>query len=265
MHKLIKTYLNSFTFPEKFWYSLILDIFFIAIIAGAFFFLSTYTQDNLMKITGNTNPDNLQNYLAQLSPLELQSFASEMQAFLIIFIVGFVVLLLATWGLYSFSRALIWNHFLDKKVTLHWRWNLLYLALLIPAIVLILLLVLINTFFGLIISFVGENFFFDFLTTVSSLTFIFAFLIILLAIEYTFAKKYKIGESIIESFHLLKWSNLWPMYLFFILTAAVLSLIVFGLTFVFSFSNMTWLNVLVTLFFFSWLRLYFFNSVHESH
>ena len=122
-----------------------------------------------------------------------------------------IVMVIIFLFLFSYSRAVIWNHLLGKTVTAktYWRWNVLNLSLLIPLLLFTLLLVMVKVLFFVTLNQVVKIFPLFYLTHTTAVDNIrlvlnylvsfylfLVFIAIVFSIYHNFARNYRIWNSI---------------------------------------------------------------------
>lgn len=91
------------------------------------------------------------------------------------------------------------------------------------------------------------------------------FLIFVFLVYFSFAERYKVWESIGKGFGLVKakWKRLWKLWLLALGTAAVVTLVLLPVRGLFYGYGLTVLNLVVSLLFLAWMRVYLFKMVKE--
>ena len=271
MSKHLATFIHSFRFSEKHWFSFVLDFVLVGLIVLLFSLWNNLAKSKYIALVGTTPPADFQQLLLSKAPDQLQIFVQQLQTFLIFFIIGFVLLLLFSWLLFSLDIAVVWNYLLNKPFHFrrYWRWNVLHLALILPVLVYFFLFILVKVILG-----VG----FSALTTQSLVLqnidqfvnfFAALFLLIVLSlIYYSFSTGYAVFQSIVAGFNLLQqhWKSLWRALLLMVVVAYVVSFIIWLLQrqFILSSTIMLGINIFISLLYLSWLRMYLLSLIHES-
>lgn len=196
-----------------------------------------------------------------------------------------IVLIVVFLFLFSYSRAVIWNHLLGKKVSAktYWRWNVLNLALIIPLVLFGLLLVIVKIVFFFILNQLVKLFPLFYLAHTTAvdntrlvLNYLLSFYLFLVFISivffiyHHFAKNYRVWNSIGAGFNQFNRNK--KKIFFSLLLALIPALVLPLLTFPISTQLLyapPWVSVVLYIILFSfylaWLRLFVLkNLVHGS-
>jgi len=266
MNKHLRNYIRSFRFGKDYLYTLGLDVLFFGIIALALYsFNKLVTQQAYLISNGKTTVE-LKQMLMSMDPVKAQAMLASLKSFVFTFVVGIVILVVGGFLLYSLSRKLIWNRLTGHK-TKYWRWNILNLVLLIPLLIYLIFYSLVKIFLGSIISLMKNQIWINIFDSILSLGLLIGFLIFLYLVYSIFCKKYEVWESMGLGFKLIKkkWSRIWPLFIFSIITGLGVSLIwipfntwFFGQTII--------LGIIsggLSLIYLAWLRIYLYHTVKE--
>lgn len=276
----LKNYFQSFQFNKLFWEVFAIDFLFFAIVGLSFSVISNFLTRWSSKAMGGMSVEQMQNFFITASPEQMLPMATIMKNYLLSAILIFLAMTVIYFLLYSFTRGLIWNHIIKKKLTkkTYWKWNSLNLALILPILLYSLVAALSKLLFIVLLRFLFtisptfyvsfENIFDGFfliLNGLMNLIIVLVALTIIFLAYYTFTQKYKIWESVGSSFHLFKlhWSKLWPLLLLATFTAGILTLIL--LPFKSWLQSQTFIlatvNLIVSVFYLAWLRIYLVKTI----
>ena len=280
MNRHIKNYLKSFNFKRKFWEIFAIDFVTISVIYFFSMLFANYLNKNIAILTSGQTPEQLQTLLSTASPEELLPFLTQLKSFMLIFLLGLAFILIMSLFLFSFSRALIWNKLHHKKLTkkTYWRWNILNLTLLFPLFLLLLVAIIVKLIFNFIFSklitlsptfAVTHPQFMQIIQLILHNTVNFFLVLLLLVViffaYYIFADKYKVWFSIGDAFSMVKskWSRIWRMLLLALFTAVILTLILLPIRKLLLPYQFTYfiINVIISLIYLSWLRIYLLKTV----
>ena len=200
------------------------------------------------------------------SPEQAQQILLSLKSSLVIFIVVNLVLAIAFFMFYSYTRSFIWNNLRNKKFKNNFKWNGLNLALFIP----LLGYILVCFFIGLFLKYIYRSFTNDIVFTILNasinLIFIMIFILYLFIVYYVFTDKNKVWNSIGESFNLikLKWSKLWVMFLYVIAVIVVVNLFLYlvGSKILLGYPTaFSVINSLSLFLIFTWMRIYLVKTI----
>jgi len=265
----MKHYLNSFK-DKRILPTLTVDLIFVTIIYFLFTFFSGYLNKISLTLTAGQTIEQLQQ-LMLTAPQQAEQILSQYLHFAIIVIITFILLLIVTLLLCSLARAVIWNYLLKKKLThkKYWKWVLLNVIIIVPFILYLIVAVIIKLLLNQLIFLIKNQALANFFNSIVLFIIILIFVIYLFLTYYSFTKNHQIWESLGSAFSLIKsnWNGLWKMTLWVILTAIVLGLI---LTFILNYliSNpalITIINLLFSLIYLAWVRIYLFRIIHHEH
>ncbi len=266
----IKQFIRSFKVEDSFWYTLIVDIAFFAVIAFLFQSFGRFVQQKLSQL-GGMDPTEIQNIIMSMNPDQIQGYVNQLKWFVFAFIAGWVVIMLVTVLVSSLSRTIIWNRILDRKFSLkrYWRWNLyilLFAAMLILYFAAFLAVKLGLTF---LISYFNNAYLVQLFSQLVNLLGFAILLVFLLLANYSFARKYKVFASLADTFATIRkrWSQLWKAFVFSYLVLVVMGLLIALAQFYLfqSSRNGAFFSIGLLLLYISWLRLYLFKAVHHGH
>ena len=279
MNKHFKNYLNSFKFDSFHWKTFLYDFSFFAVVLLVLYFINTILQSKLSKIMGGKTTEQLQQSLLN-SPEVMLPVMQQLLGYLIITILILLVFCVSAFLVYGLIRARIWNTLHHKTFTKkkYWKWNVLNLALIIPSLIYLLFYLFVKTVFSGIVNFffgINSSLYYKFPYLMESITLsingIMTFMLLLLWIiivfltYYSFTQKYKVWESIGDSFHLLKkyWSRLWRILLLTTLTALLLTLVLWPIRslLVNQPFMLTTLNLIFSVLYLAWFRIYLVKTI----
>ncbi len=282
--KQFRIFFNSFRLGENFGYTFLADAVTFSLIFTAFTLFASYVQEKSVEIMQGRSVEEIQQ-LAAAGTEQLLPFLTEVRFFLTWSLTALLVMVIASFGFYSYSQAVIWNHLQNKKVDrkTYWRWNALNLALLLPlagfgivfVVIKILLLLLIDIIYGLFpVFYITHAQVMDTIrmaaTSIAGFYLILVFVLFILLIQHSFVRKYKVWESISSGFVLLKQKRkkAFILLLFAVGTAEILTLLTSLLRQPLMYTTplaAAIVNIILVASFLAWLRLYVFKTLlHES-
>ena len=259
--QIIKEYINTLQFNQKFWKTFMIDALFFILFLAALFWLV-----NSIEAKGQELNNILPSNDLTASPEQLLPVMKELKYFLLYSIFTGALILLLSFFAYSFSRALIYDEISEKKQAkkTFWKWSRLNLAL--------LLLLLIYSVVALLILFL-LSFFFDpiqnpavkvFLNNLITATLQLFFILFLFCTYNYFVYNLKVWNSVKQALQFIKNRKFVKMFLFSLITVAIIYFIRWGLREIFLNKisiAYPWAETLTDLIFilllFSWLRLLF--------
>ena len=267
----IKKYLKSLNFGKEHLYSLVADILTILIIVGLFYGFNFYLKEKTNALGSFSTPEQLQQALISMAPQEMENMLIQIKSILFVFLFGILFLVTASWLIYSYSRANLWNHLLQKKLAKsnYWRWNGLMALLFIITLIYALTALILKLLLLYLSSRLWQNT--TFLQTIDNIAnalFIIFFFIFVSVNYYSFAEKYKVFESVGETFRKFRrlGSKIWLLFLLSVITAILPFLIsLLFQTLNLSSRGLIFFNVIFSLLFLSWLRIYLLKTIHEHH
>ncbi|MBI2125591.1 hypothetical protein HYV87_05305 [Candidatus Woesearchaeota archaeon] len=195
-----------------------------------------------------------------------------------------IVLVIFFLFLFSYSRAVIWNHLQGRKVTrkTYWRWNVLNLSLLIPLFLFGLVLVIAKIILSFSLNQIIKLFPLFYIThTVAvdnvrlvlqyllNFYLLLVFISLVFLIYHSFAKSYKIWNSIGMGFSLFNKNKkrLLLALLLALIPAIILPLITIPLSTQLLYAP-PWVSVMLYIILFSiylaWLRLYLLKIISHG-
>jgi hypothetical protein len=269
MNKHIWNYRDSFKFKKEHWRTLLIDAGFLGVMFTVISFFGNLIKKKAEMLSQGQTAEQLPQMLLNMQTVESEVFLASMQSFVITFIIGIVVILVGGLLLYSLTRKLIWDYLLQKKFNkkTYWRWNLLNLALIIPAIFYFLAFGFINLSLGYLFAKLNSQAILSAFYGLANLFLLFILVVFIFLVYYNFAKDYKVWESVGKAFSLIKekWNKIGTMFLFILGTAVILSLVLWPLgnllsgkpTALFS------INAIISLFFLAWMRIYIFRTIER--
>lgn len=222
--------------------------------------------------------------LAASGTEQLLPFLTEVRSFLLWSLAALLFLVLASFCLYSYSQAVIWNHLENKKVSrkTYWRWNALNLALLLPLAGFSIVYLIAKIFLLLVIDFIYGWFPVFYITHASLMDsirmavtgivgfyLILVFVLLILFIYHRFSRKYKVWEAVSSGFILLKQKGrkALVMLIFAAGIAEALTLLTSLLRQPLMYAAplaAAIVNILIAALFLAWLRLFVFKALlHE--
>ncbi len=279
-----KVFFNSFKLGKDFWYTFLADTVAYSLIFTVFTLFAAYVREKSVEIMQGRSIEEIQQ-LAASGTEQLLPFLTEVRSFLLVSLTALLFLAIASFFLYSYSQAVIWNHLEKKKVSrkTYWRWNALNLALLLPlagfgivfVAVKIFLLLIIDAIYGLFpVFYITHTQMMDTIrlvvTGIAGFYLILVFVLLILLIYHNFAKKYKVWEALSSGFIILKQKSRKAgfLLLFAAGTAEILTLLTSLLRQPLMYTTplaAAIVNIIIAALFLAWLRLYVFKSLlHES-
>ncbi|MDO8656929.1 MAG: hypothetical protein Q7K45_06855 [Nanoarchaeota archaeon] len=283
MNQHLQHYVDSLKVKKVFWITFLVDFIFFGAAGIAFSKYLTYLQNTSLELVAGRTPEQIQQLIAT-TPEQALPFLEGLKSFLLVSIGTLLLLAIITFLLFSLEQAFIWNTLQQKKVTskTYWRWNLLYLGLIIPLLLYGLgagIVKLVTSSLLRVLGNLNPSFYFQnaalvdgiilaLNNAVSFILVLFALLIIFLICS-TFTEKYKVWSSISEGLSKLKprWSVWWRMVLLMTATAIIITFIVIPLRnalFIYPFLESV-LNVVVSFLFLAWMRIYVVSALHHGH
>ncbi len=260
-------FVNSFHFTRQFCKTLLLDAISFGGIGLVFFLFFLYLQNTAESMFGGKTADQLQLFLLNGPTEQVANFTSELQFFLIIFIVGTVVLLIGGFLWLSYTRQQVWKTLMPSttpSLSRYSRWCGLTAMLSIFTLVYALLAAMLRTIISLLFTSLGENAV-ALSGTLASVVFILVLFFIGFAAAYGLQSKGKVFEGI--SFGLARLtankSRTATVFGFGVLILAILSLFLYLLhnaTYL-SEATMVVVNAIIFVLYLSWLRWYYYGAV----
>ena len=256
--QIIKQYIDTLLFNQKFWKTLAIDALFFALFLAALIWLGSSIE---------AKGQELKNILPgqeTASPEQLLPVVKELKYFLLYSIfIGALVLLISFFA-YSYSRMLIYYELFAKKQAkkTFWKWSglnlILLLLLLAYSAASLLILFILSFFFDPIQNPAVKAILNNLITAVLQLFFI---LFLFSAYNY-FTLNPKIGVSIKQAFQLFKNKKFTKIFIFSLITVAIIYFIRWGLreiildkiSIVYTWAE-TLTDLIFVLLLFSWLRL----------
>lgn len=269
MNKHIKNYLDSFRLKKEYWNTLLVDAVFFGIISFVFVFLGGLLKQKAYMISQGKTAEELKQMLLSMDPTLAQAFLDNLKEFVITFILGSIVVLVGGVLLYSLSRKLIWDYLLGKKFDKkrYWKWNLINIVLIIPLAIYFFAFGLVKLVLGHMISLLGNQAILDVSYNLINLFFMFSLLVFVFLVYYSFAKEYKVWESIGGAFYLIKskWKRIRLMFLLVLFTSVVLSLILWPVGVLIADKEfvVAGIGIIVSLLFCAWVRIYVYRTIRE--
>jgi len=260
MGKHWQNYKHSFKRRKEMGWTLLLDVFSYGLIGLLWLIFGLITNDKAYAMSQGKTTEELKQLLLS-NPEQAQAFLTNIQGFVITFVVGLVIVIIGSIMIYSFSRKLIWDY-LTKKKTKFWKWNWLTLMLIILLIIYLLLFGLIKTAILYLIILFNNQTLLSWFNMLLSIVGIFTFILFIFLAYYSFSRKYKVWESLGDTFQLLKekWPRLWRMLVFVLLTIIITTLILW-LVNKYLISVGLWINLVVFLILVVWMRIYTLQTI----
>lgn len=234
------------------------------------FYLGNIVKQKADAISNGQTPEQIQQMLLNMQSGQSEALLANIQSFVFIFIVCLVVIVVGGLFLFSLSRKLIWSRLTGRRFgkKKYWKWNLLNLSLVIPAIVYLFLLGLVRLIFGNILSLLKNQTILDVFYSIFNLFLFFTLIIFIFLIYYSFTEKYKIWDSIGDASQIVKskWKRIWPMFLLIVFTAFILSSVLLLVMKIFKFQAniLTGMNLVVSLLFLAWMRIYVYKTIKNE-
>ena len=283
MRKIFRGFLDSFKLDKDFGYTFLADAVTFSLIFTAFTLFASYIQEKSVGIMQGRSIEEIQQ-LAASGTEQLLPFLTEVRSFLFWSLAALLFLVIASFCLYSYSQAVIWNHLENKKVSrkTYWRWNALNLVLLLPIAGFSIVYLIAKIFLLLAIDFIYGWFPIFYVTHASLMDsvrmavtgivgfyLILVFMLLILFIYHGFSKKYKVWEAVSSGFILLKQKGRKALILllFAVGTAEILTLLTSLLRQPLMYTTplaAAIVNIILVASFLAWLRLYVFKTLlHE--
>lgn len=269
MNKHIQNYLNSFKIKKEYWITFLIDAGFLGIMFLVFSFFGNLIKEKAYQFSQGKTAEQIQQMLLSMEPGQAEAFLANLKGFITTFVIGAIVILIGGLLIYSLSNKLVWGYLTEKKFskTRYWRWNLLNLALIIPAIIYFFVFGLVRLVSGYAVSLLKNQTVLEIFYNLTNLFFLFILIIFVFMVYYSFVKEYKVWGSIGNACNLVKtkWKEIWPMFLLILGTAIALSLVLWpaGRLLIYRQGILIGVNVAVSLLFLAWMRLYVFKTVKE--
>lgn len=268
MKKQITLFRKSFIPNKKHLTSFFTDAITIGLLFMLLFSFSNVLEGKAMGLLqGQDSVEDLQAYFLTAPAEELESYASEIKGFVIVFIISLILILALSLIIYSLSRSLLWHHLLKKKFTFKefWKWNWLNLFILLAVFIYSLIFTIIKAIIMVLVTVFNVphlTLSVDYILSFFALIF---FLILLFLTYKNFVKEYKLFKSIKLAFNDLgkKWSSLWPTLLGSFIIAALITFLMYvvGLQLQLYPIPLMIVNFVVTFLFLSWFRVYLLDCV----
>lgn len=273
-----RAYLQSFRPTPQLGKPFAVDLLFFGLAAFLFTQLGRWLQNSSQAILQGKTPEELQIVLTSLPPEEALQLLQQVKHFWLFFLAAALLLVAATILGFSFTKAYQWSILHQHPFKLKWKWNILYLALIIPSLLYLLAAVVVkvaasslfNWFLSLNPLFVVTH---EELAQLLLHTFndiigfilVVLFLLFLFAAEERFSQHLQAWNSLGEAFGVWR-KALGQPFLFILGTSALLSLLLgwFGrILFLYPQAFLAFQFVLGFLFI-AWLRSYFHQQVHHG-
>lgn len=280
MRKQFQEFLNSFQLGKDFGYTFLADAVTFSLIFAAFMLFASYVQKKSVEIMQGRSIEEIQQ-LAAAGAEQLLPFLTGVRSFLLWSLAVLFFLIIASFLLYSYSQAVIWNHLEKKKVSrkTYWRWNALNLSLLLPlagfgiifAAVKIFLLLIIDFIYGLFPAFyITHTQLMDtvriVVTSITGFYLILIFILLILLIYHNFVKNYAVWGALSSGFILLKQKSKKALILLLFAagTAEIVTLLASLLQQPLRYAAppaAAVINIVIAALFLAWLRLYVFKTL----
>ena len=241
--------------------SILADFTFIGITYLLFQWFSALIETRGMALTQGLPLEELQNVLTS-DLAKTQAYAADLQSFVLTFIIGFCLIFIFTTLFYSLTRAYLWNELQNKTFSKrkYWKW---------PGMTLVVAIITcIEAFIFLIIKSILTPL--KTTTTSAFIVDIILFLVILLYIFFVFIlfktkkKKYKVWESIGETFTIIKkkYKSIGKIYLIASGVIVVLGLLLSLLTkTIYDETTLLLINLAVFFLYIALLRVYLIEKI----
>jgi len=276
VNKQFNNYVSSFkTFK---WYSALVDFSFVGIMALFLLIIGKITESAMIKISMGRSTEELKQYFLTAPVDQLQQYTGQLQFYVVLFIILAVLTLIVFIFAYSYSRALIWNRINNKKLTkkTYWKWNSLNLAILVILFLYLIFYWLMMLIFNALIKLITYPFTSfamtrpDFIRgTITLLNAILAsfliilFLTILFLTYFNFAKNYRVMDSLSWAFKKVtsKFKLTLTIIFYALLTYLFIGLLGIGIKNIFPVVWSTIFNVLLSLLYLAWFRIYLVKTI----
>ena len=259
--------LKSFKFTKKHFYTILIDFITFWVIALLLISFGFLLQSKMGVLMPKEGIEASKLYLLSAPVEELQQYASQMQQFVVLLILGMILLLFGSLFIFSYSRALIWNKLLNKKLTRksYWKWNWLNLSLLVLSIFYVLIYLIVKLIFLTIITVFNNPSVNVISNSATNLIAIIIYLVILFLIYMNFTEKHSVFQSIGTAFKTIKekWSKIWRFFLMVLLVVAILSALLYplGIWLQYRPRAIQIIGMLVTFLFLAWVRIYLLRTI----
>jgi hypothetical protein len=254
---MVKTLIESFKLNEKFKLTTLIEAVFFTIIFSLGSFFSWMLNSKIKEFSNGQTPEQLRLLLASMEPDQMNVFMTQIQSYLMFFLVGAIIILVLTLILYSLSRSLIWNKLVHNKFTFNkWKkWILLSVALLIPLIMFLIVYAVVKIVLNVIlVSLISDNTVLIIFNLIINYGLFLFLLIFIFLVFYSFAKNNKVWSSIGNAFGLIK-IKLWKYYLFVLIVSLLINVIAYLYSLITSWGTGV-VNLLLVVIFLSWARMY---------
>lgn len=276
---MFKNYLASFKLKKNFIHIFLTDVVAFSLIFVLFFWFSKYLQNKSTQLMQGRTAEEVQKLLVSSNPEQILPFLLEVRSFLLIALLFLIVLIAASLFIFSYSRAMIWHNLLKRKLNKHWRWNLLNISLIVPLAIFGFAYLIVKLITALFVSLIFKFIpgfsvsypqfvqgVYSVVNNIVSFYLILLMVVLIFLIYQQFTFRYRIWDSIGESFKLLK-KKLKPILkLVFLamLTALVLTLVLLPLKKFIIHLPMVYglVNLVIAAIYFAWLRLYVLRVVY---
>jgi hypothetical protein len=251
-------FIDSFKLDKEYARNLAIDAAALAILALLLLGYGSIMKTKTEQMTNGQDPEIFKQQLLSISPEEAQDFVKNVQQFVVLFVLGLILIVAASLGIFSYSRQLIWQKRFNKKQ--FWKWNALTLLLMVFTILYLAFYFIVRVVVNLLLRIQDQSLFFALQTTLSAI-FLMAFLFFVFRLFKTFSQRRKVWESLGETFSSIKrdWNILWKKYLLAAVVGAGISVLLTMAEKEFYYKGPIFnlvLSLAVFVIFFGWVRRY---------
>ncbi len=223
--KLLEQYLQSFQ-QKKILPVFLIDFFFYGLLFLLAFLYATFLRAKSSALAGIQSAEQLQQMLLS-SPEQAQLFLDSLKSFMLIFVAGAIVLLAFLILGYSYTRKMVWNYLRQKKSGKFGKWILLNFVLLAVLVLYLVIVFIVRLILNYLLSLISQPAVSQFLSSLLALASLLLFLAFVFLVYCLFAGKYKVWESIGDTFSLIKTrgKELWKFFLLVLATGTIINLL----------------------------------------
>jgi len=261
-------YLHSFSNLYKLKQTFVIDLISMFGLFGLFLLLEFLVTKISEKYMGKVSAESLQEVLLSGSTTQVETYVNDMYMFLLFFFLSLIIFFVLSYFVYYYSRSLIWNRIIHKKLIFKhkFKWALMVLVFLGLITVIIVPLAVIQLVIQETLTLIFNNpnvvMVGGGLYGIVALLFIFY---LYFSIKYHFTKTNKVWHSIGDAFATLKTNakKLSTIFIYQFLTILIINLaITYPLTRLLNLPILlSILQFLLFIFFLSWSRIYFYQTV----
>lgn len=259
----LKEGLRSFKPKKELFYTFALDVIMVLILFLMIFSFSKILNAQAYALSEGKDVEQVKMELLSGSVEKSQQFAENMRSLALTLIIGGVFVLVIGLFIFSLSQAGIWYKLIGKKLERrnYWKWNVMIIVLTI--LFLIYALVYGVILLGILKLFIPQQGAWVYLLSAISMFFLLLAAWVLMLACYSFAHKYKVWESLGDTFHQIKihWAKMWKGFLFSYAVLVLLNVIILGVLWGAaklgaSENVLLVINIALMLLYLAWLRVY---------